>query len=262
MKLHAVSAGKGAPPIVFVHGFACTHEDWRAQLEHFSASHRVLACDLPGHGATPGRAADCSIERYGAEVARLLGSLDARAVLVGHSMGCRVVLQASLDAPRRVAALALVDGSRMGTGDAAQAHAAMRAAIDFAGYPAFADALFRQMFFRPSAAAERVVARAKRLPAEIGAALFPDMVRWDAARLDAALGALRVPLLVIQSTQINAERKRVPLAAGETTPWLDLVRSRVKGAAIEVIPGVGHFAQLEAPETVNRLLQALITRIA
>ena len=70
--------------------------------------------------------------------------------------------------------------------------------------------------------------------------------------MDAALGAMRVPLMVIQSTTLNTDRKRVPLKEGETTPWLDLVRKRVPTARIEGIAGVGHFSQIEAPERVER----------
>lgn len=254
MTLACTRAGAGGTPIVFVHGFACARQDWRAQIEHFSRLRQVIACDLPGHGASPGGSADGSIERCGAEVAALLEPLASPALLVGHSLGCRVVLEAARRAPARVAALALVDGSRMGSGDPAQAAEAMRAAIEFTGYAAFAEAFFAQMFLTRTRVSAQVVARAKRLPAEIALALFPAMVRWDAQHMDAALAALRVPLLVIQSTTVNAGRRRVSLRAGETTLWLDLVRSRVPGARIEVIPGIGHFAQIEAAEPVNRLI--------
>jgi pimeloyl-ACP methyl ester carboxylesterase len=255
--LACTRAGAGGTPIVFVHGFACARDDWRAQLAHFSGLREVIACDLPGHGESPGTPAECSVERHGAAVAALLEPLAAPAVLVGHSFGCRVVLEAARRTPSRVVALVLIDGSRMGTGDPAQAAEAMRAAIEFTGYAAFADAFFAQMFVAPSRASAAIVARAKRLPAEIALALFPAMVRWDAQHMDAALAALRVPLLVIQSTTVNAERRRVSLRAGQTTPWLDLVRSRVPGARIEVIPGIGHFAQIEAAEQVNRLIASL-----
>src|SRR4029434_11110200 len=112
--IHHIVAGAGAPPLVFVHGLCCSHTDWRAQVEHFRARHMTIAVDLPGHGATP--AADAAtIERCGADVAALL---DARAVppavLVGHSLGCRVVLEAASRAPHRVAGVILVDGSRFG----------------------------------------------------------------------------------------------------------------------------------------------------
>jgi len=255
--MYCLRAGKGAPPFVFVHGFACTHEDWRAQIEHFSKTRTVLACDLRGHGRTPGAAGECSIERYGADVAELLQTLDAPAVLIGHSMGCRVVLEANRQAPRNVAAIALVDGSRMAWGEPRQADEAMRAAIEFTGFPAFAEALFRQMFLAPSAQATSIIERAKRLPAEVGAALFPSMARWDAGQMVAALAAVRVPLLAIQSTSMSPERKRSSMRAGQTSPWLDLLRERVPGARIEILPGLGHFPQIEAADQVNALLATL-----
>jgi pimeloyl-ACP methyl ester carboxylesterase len=253
--MHFVRSGRGAPPLVFVHGFACSHEDWGAQLEFFEKTHEVGACDLRGHGATPGRPHECSIEHYGGDVAALLGNLDLRdAILVGHSMGCRVVLEAARLDPRRVAGLVLVDGSRIGSGDPGEAEAAARAAIESVGYAAFARKFFSDMFLGPSAEAETIIARAMRLPAETGAALLPRMVRWDAEMLERALAALRAPLMAIQSTYINTQRKRVALEPGETTPWLELLKQSVPGAKIEVIPGVGHFNQLEAPDAVNRLI--------
>jgi pimeloyl-ACP methyl ester carboxylesterase len=84
------------------------------------------------------------------------------------------------------------------------------------------------------------------------------MARWDAENMERALAAVKVPLLVIQSTYLNAERKRVALKDGETTPWLDMVRRQAPQALIEIIPGVGHFPQLEAPDQVNELLSGLI----
>jgi len=256
--LNYVSAGRGAPPLVFVHGFACSHEDWAPQLAHFQKSSLVLACDLRAHGATPGRAAECSIENYGGDVAALVNNLGlSDCILVGHSMGCRVVLEAARINPEPVAGLVLIDGSRQASGNPAQAEAGMRAAIDAVGFPAFIESAFRQMFLQWSAQAEAILARVKRLPADVGAALWPRMARWDAEYLDAALAAVRAPLTVIQSTYIDASRRRAALAAGQTTPWLDLVRSRVPGARIEVIPGVGHFTQLEAADKVNALISEL-----
>ena len=255
--MHYVRAGTGAP-IVFVHGFGCDHEDWRLQTQFFSGKNETLACDLRGHGATPGRAHECSIEHYGGDVAALIGNLDLSGiVLVGHSMGCRVVLEATGLIPERVAGIVLVDGSRLASGDADAAEAAAQAAIGKAGYPAFAENLFKQMFFQPSPQASAIVARARQRPPEIGAALWPRMARWDAAEMDAALAAVRAPLMAIQSTTRDPVLlKRTPLKAGDTSPWLDLLRKAVPGAQIEIIPGVGHFTQLEAAGEVNRLLAA------
>jgi pimeloyl-ACP methyl ester carboxylesterase len=167
-------------------------------------------------------------------------------------MGCRVVLEAAHLAPERVAGLVLIDGSRQGSGDPAQAEALTRSAILAAGYPVFAENVFRQMFLEWSPQAEAALARMKRMPAETGIALWTNMVRWDATQLDAALAAVRAPLMAIQSTWINAERKRLPLKEGQSSPWLDLLGTRTSN--IHVIPGVGHFPQLEAPGRVNQLI--------
>jgi len=237
-----------------VHGFACDHSDWHFQFEELKTRHEVVACDLRGHGETPGRPHECSIEHYAGDVAALLNNLElAPAVLVGHSMGCRVVLEAARLLPERVAGVVLIDGSRMGSGDPAQAEALTRSAILAAGYPVFVEKVFRQMFLRWSPQAEAIFERVKRMPAETGIALWTSMVRWDATQLEPALAALPAPLMVIQSTWINAERQRLPLKEGQSSPWLDLLRP--KASKIHVVPGVGHFPQLEAPERVNRLIE-------
>src|SRR5690348_14722106 len=114
--IHHVVTGSGRSPIVFVHGFACAHSDWDAQVAHMSARHKTIAVDLRGHGASPGAPDECSIERYGADVAEVMRALDLPpTVLVGHSMGCRVVIQAALQVPAQTSALVLIDGSQFST---------------------------------------------------------------------------------------------------------------------------------------------------
>ena len=118
--MHFTHQGAGTPPVLFVHGFACDQTDWEAQVAHFSRAHEVAACDLRGHGRTPGRPEECTIANFGGDVAALVANLDWRgAVLIGHSMGCRVVLEAARLDPERVGALVLLDGSLMGTGEPA-----------------------------------------------------------------------------------------------------------------------------------------------
>jgi len=254
--LHYVHSGRGAPPLVFVHGFCCELGDWGPQLDDFAPRNEVVACDLRGHGKTPGRPEECSIENFGGDVAALLSVLNLeRSVLIGHSMGCRVVLEAARLAPERVAGIVLVDGSRFATGDPEAAERAARAAIEKDGYAAFSAALFGEMFVAGSVRAAEILERVAAKPADVPAALWPRSARWDAGQLDSALAAVRSPLLAIQSTVRDpVTLKRTSLKAGETSGWLDLLRERVKGARIEVIPGVGHFTQLDAAARVNRLI--------
>jgi pimeloyl-ACP methyl ester carboxylesterase len=258
--MHFIRSGQGAPALVFVHGFACSHEDWNFQLKAFEATHEVVACDLRGHGRTPGRPQECSIEHYGGDVAALVSHLELKqAVLVGHSMGCRVVLEAARLIPERIAGLVLVDGSRQGMGDADEAERSARAALEAKGYAAFMRPFFEAMFLQKTPQSQSVVERALRLPEEIGAALFPRMARWDAGSMQAAVDAVRAPLLALQCTYVNTERKRVPIQPGDTTPWLDLLKARVKALQIEILGGLGHFPQLEAPQRLNPLIASFAT---
>jgi pimeloyl-ACP methyl ester carboxylesterase len=259
--VHFVRAGAGTPPLVFVHGFGCSHEDWASQVQQLKNKYEVIACDLRGHGQTPGRPHECSIQHYGGDVAALIHHLELdQAVLVGHSMGCRVALEAARLDPERVAGVVFIDGSRTGTGDPDEAERSARAAIESAGYAAFAAPFFGEMFFEKSKASKAVIERALRLRAEIGSALFPKMARWDAERMEAALEAVRVPVMAIQTTYLDSQRKRVPLKAGQSTPWLDLLKKKLKNPAIEILPGLSHFPQLEAPERVNRLIEQLVSK--
>lgn len=111
--IHHVVTGQGWPPVIFVHGFACSHSDWDAQVAYLSPRHTTVAVDLRGHGASPGAADKCSIGQFGADVAQVMRSLALPpAVLVGHSMGCRVAIEAALQAPAHTAGVILVDGSQ------------------------------------------------------------------------------------------------------------------------------------------------------
>jgi len=259
--IHHVVAGTGSPPVVFVHGFACSHKDWRAQIDHFSARHTTVAVDLPGHGATPAAVEPASIERCGSVVADLLRARSlAPAVLVGHSMGCRVVLEAALRAPEHVAGIALVDGSRFAAA-VAQVFETRFAAGD---YRALVRGMFEQMFTTRSDAKTMAAAvqRALDLPEAVGQALLLSLVRYDMETLGSALERVDRPLLALQTTFVDDRRVRTPMTAGQTTPYLEYVRAKVPGVRIEVLPGVGHFPQLDAPAETNRALASFIATLA
>jgi pimeloyl-ACP methyl ester carboxylesterase len=97
------------PTVVFIHGAQNDHSVWALQSRYF-AHHgfSVLAVDLPGHGRSKGVALT-SVE---ALAAWLLAVLDAAgvptAMLVGHSMGSLIALEACGLAPARVNKLALL----------------------------------------------------------------------------------------------------------------------------------------------------------
>jgi pimeloyl-ACP methyl ester carboxylesterase len=254
--MHFIQEGRGAPALVFVHGFCCESGDWRPQIDFLKTRNEVVACDLRGHGKTPGRPDECSIENFGGDVAALVSLLGLeKPILIGHSMGCRVVLQANKVLEGKVGGIVLVDGSRFATGDPEAAAQAARAAIDKEGYAAFSRSLFGEMFVPGSARAAEILARVATMPPDVPSALWPRSARWDAGELEGALAAVRAPVLAIQSTVRNpVTLKRTSLRPGESSGWLDLLRAKLTNVRVEVIPGVGHFTQLDAPGEVNRLI--------
>lgn len=95
--------------IVLLHGFSGTHRAWDGVRQRLGGErYRVLALDLPGHGA----AADA--ERpitFAGCVEHVLARSPERFALCGYSLGGRVALHVALAAPNRVGRLVLVSCS-------------------------------------------------------------------------------------------------------------------------------------------------------
>jgi pimeloyl-ACP methyl ester carboxylesterase len=213
--------------------------------------------------AGPTRRRATAICREADEITDRLGCLVSQlppAVLVGHSLGCRVVREAALRAPAYTAGVVLVDGSQFAS--------AMEATLTatFAqpnGFALMVGGMFRDMFHAKAdrAVVAAVAARVQRLPREVGEKMMLDLQRYDKWRLTASYGCLRVPVMAIQTTYTNEKRERKSLQAGQTTPYLEMLRGAVPSARIEVIGKTGHFPQLEEPARTNALLDSFLASV-
>src|SRR5207248_2096013 len=97
------------PAVVLVHGFGLDMRMWEPQLDVLRTKFRVVRYDCRGFGAS-GPFDPTVAYAHHDDLLALLDHLDIdQAALVGLSFGGRVVLHATLVAPARVRALALLD---------------------------------------------------------------------------------------------------------------------------------------------------------
>ena len=255
--------GSGEPSLIFVHGFACASEDWDLQLDGLSARFRCVAVDLPGHGraALPETA---SIEALAQTVNRAREEAGGgAAVLIGHSLGCRVVIEAYRQSPVGIAGLVLVDGGEFSS-DFETTLSRLTDWIDRGGIDAMTLQSFEGMFAANDdpEIRQRIIARALRVDPDFRKELLLHLVRWDFGKGDEAMRQLAAPVLALQSTHLGPDFKMVPLEPGMTTPWTDVVAALVPDAEIKVIPGVGHFSMIEAASAVNAEIAKFATRFS
>ncbi len=110
-KLHYTSTGSGPKTLILIHGWACDSTFFSEQIKALSATHRVIALDLPGHGQSesPG-ILTMDLFAQATEAVRLHAKA-SKPVLIGHSLGATVARQHARLYPNTAAALVLLDGS-------------------------------------------------------------------------------------------------------------------------------------------------------
>jgi pimeloyl-ACP methyl ester carboxylesterase len=124
-----VAGPDDAPAIVFVHGTRLTRSSWTAQVTALSDAYRVIALDLPGHGALADRqftirAAADELERVIVEAA------GGRAAVVGLSLGGYVAMDLAARRPELVRGLVLSGATQEPVGLRARPYLALAWVMD------------------------------------------------------------------------------------------------------------------------------------
>ncbi len=103
--------GTGDEPLICIHGITAQHRAFNDLAQHLAQEYELIGIDLRGRGDSGKPESGYGLEVHAADVMRILDHLGLEsAVLVGHSMGGFVGLQAALAYPDRVRALVLLDG--------------------------------------------------------------------------------------------------------------------------------------------------------
>jgi pimeloyl-ACP methyl ester carboxylesterase len=242
-----LESGEG-PPLLLVHGIGGDAAAWTHQLGSLSAGRRVLAWDAPGYGgsAPPGEAG---------HAARLLEWLDALGIkrldAVGHSLGAIFLAQLARARPgllRRVVLLHPMAG--MGALPAMERESLRAARIaELAELGPEGFAALRGAAILGRAASDSARARAVAVMAGIPPAAY--LAAWEAlvaADIFPLLPALSGPVLVVS----GEDDKGSPPELGRR------ITAALPRGGFFLMPGVGHYAPIEAPAALDELLLAFL----
>lgn len=110
VEIHYTKAGSRGSNVVLIHGWCCRAAYWQSTVKGLEKDHRVYAVDLAGHGESGKNRKEWTIENYGHDIEALVNheKLD-EVILVGHSMGGDVALEAATLLGERVKGVVLVD---------------------------------------------------------------------------------------------------------------------------------------------------------
>jgi sigma-B regulation protein RsbQ len=238
--------GTGETALVFIHCWSCDRTFWKGQVDAFAADYRVVALDLGGHGASGRDRQTWTIPGLAGDVQAVVEALDLkRAILVGHSMGGPVALEAARRMPQRVVGVVLVDtihNAETAPPPELFDQIGARLQSDFKGTMAeFIHSMFPQG--ADPAIADWVIGKATATDPKISRELFLDFKNFDAKR---ALSAVHVPIRAV-----NASPPIVPATA------IEINRKYADFDAVQV-EGVGHFLMLEKPQVFNARLRDLL----
>ena len=228
--------GVGRQVLVFVHGGMCDRTYWAAQTAALPTEYCAITLDLPGHGESGRSRTLWSIEGFGDDVARTVRAAGAdHVVLIGHSMGALVVIEAARRLGSSVVGVLVVDFLHQPNFKPPRPppppdQEALKAAM-------------RKGMFLPNsdpAIQTRIIEAMTSAPREIAMAIRQASESYDAPAGLRAIAA--IPLAMIGS-QIR------PFDAGD-------IRSLHHGARIYIVPTAGHFLMIEEPAIFNALLRS------
>ena len=239
--------GRMPPDLVLLHGFTQTGRSWQPVLHALAARYRAVAPDLPGHGEF----ADRRPASFAACDAYLRALAGDRFTLGGYSIGGRVALHAALSLGDRVERLVLIGAS---PGLASEAERAVRAAED-AALADRVEAIGLEAFVREWAARPLF----DGMPRGIAELVEADRLRNTASGLAAALRGLGTGVMPSLWGRLGELGLPVELVVGERDDRFRVTAERMErelgGARLHVVPGAGHAAHMEAPETIAEVLR-------
>ena len=250
------SAGQG-PPVVLIHGNSSSSRVFSRQLDgRLGQRFRLIAVDLPGHGASDD-AEDPSAYSLPGHARAVRAVLDALGIdeahFVGWSLGGHVALEMAPDLrnPRGFVIFGtppLTSGEAMS--EAFFRNPAMKVTfqerIDSLEASAYVAAFFRPGFADiPPFFLDDVLRTDGRARSNLGASIGPGEFHDECA----VVRDLRAPLAVLHGGEEQLVNGRYFDSVAMPTLWR---------RAVQMIPDAGHTPQWETPEVFDALIEAFV----
>lgn len=250
-KLHLIDSGpRNGPVLVLLHSIATSAAMWQPQITALSGRFRIIAPDLPGHGASPIPEGEPDVAGYASAVMAALAPLRLKpAIFVGLSFGSMIAQVIGAHHSRHVAGLVLSNGVAYAPPAVRSAWMDRIADAERHGMasqvePTLARWFTPEFLASDTQASAGSVARIGKLIAETPVAGYCQASHAIAA-LDnrALLGAIAAPTLVVAGERDTAA----------PTEAVSAIATAVSGARYQALPGA-HLINVEHPETYSRLL--------
>jgi pimeloyl-ACP methyl ester carboxylesterase len=242
--------GDGSPALIFIHGWMCDQTFWEAQVAPMSEDHTVVTVDLAGHGLSGVERDEWTLEAFGADVQSVVEHLGLeKVILIGHSMGGPVALEAARLMPGRVIGVVAVDALQNADFKVDPERAAQLVAMWDDDFPGTCTG-FVTSLFAESADPELV----SRVESEM-----------CAAPSDSSIAQLRRFLAYDMKAAFESVPVAVPVRCINSPAYPTNVegnRAYHQDFDAVVIDGVGHFPMMEAPEEFNAHLGLIVAEIS
>jgi pimeloyl-ACP methyl ester carboxylesterase len=247
--IHYRTEGQGDYTLLFVHGWCTDMSYWDAQIPSFRIYYQVVTLDLAGHGRSGSDRRAWTMEAFGQDVAAVVNALDLQnVILVGHSMGGPVILEAAKLLPERVIGLVGVDTfSDIYLAPFSPQQIKVSLEPFRQNFQEGVRRYVLENYFRFSSSESlkrRVILEMADAPEEIGIACLEQLLLYDAAP---TIQQLSIPM-----RSINADRPLV---------YFRQIRDNTEAFTNKFLSGVGHFLMIEQPEAFNRTLADFLGQI-
>jgi len=241
------SAGKSETALVFVHGWSCDKSYWDEQIKYFIKEFQVVTIDLAGHGESSSSRKDYTMKLFGNDVAAVVNDLKLeKVILIGHSMGGSVIIEAAKELGTKVVGLVGVDTYQSFTDDWTAEQKEKFLEPFTKDFKSSAFEFVKQMF--PKGADEILIKKVAEdmssAPSETAISAIRNLFFYDPLP---SLAKINLPII-----SINCDM--YPLSIEEN-------KKHVNSFSFMIMKGVGHFLMLEKPEEFNKLLKEAILEI-